>query len=182
MSKLTEIRHFHAHETARFDQLSGLPLASFKRRATAILIDFAIVAVLKSPFVIANALLRRHHSEQPVGWQEWLHQAVEKIKDIAESVLYFAVALKLGKGQTPGKWLMKIRVLSLSHQQLGWWQAIERALGYGASFLEGGFGFVQYFIHRNRMTVHDRIAETIVVDLRKKRLLHVEQAEPELTS
>jgi uncharacterized RDD family membrane protein YckC len=55
---------------------------------------------------------------------------------------------------------------------MGVWQSIERALGYGASFLEGGFGFFQYFFARNRQTVHDRIAETIVVDLRKsaKRL------------
>lgn len=29
--------------------------------------------------------------------------------------------------------------------------------------LEGGFGFIQYFIHPNHRTVHDRIAETIVV-------------------
>jgi len=43
-------------------------------------------------------------------------------------------------------------------------QSIERALGYGASFLEAGFGFIQFFINPNRRTVHDRIAETIVVD------------------
>jgi len=29
--------------------------------------------------------------------------------------------------------------------------------------LEAGFGFLQYFTHPNRQTVHDRIAETIVV-------------------
>lgn len=29
--------------------------------------------------------------------------------------------------------------------------------------LEGGFGFLRYFIHHNRCCVHDRIAETIVV-------------------
>jgi uncharacterized RDD family membrane protein YckC len=78
--------------------------------------------------------------------------------------VYFAVALKLGRGQTPGKKLLKIRVVSLTHPQIGWWQSIERGLGYGASLLEGGFGFAQYWIHRNRMCVHDRIAETIVVD------------------
>jgi len=33
--------------------------------------------------------------------------------------------------------------------------------------LEGGFGFLQYFIHPNRRTVHDRIAETIVVTVRQ---------------
>ena len=44
------------------------------------------------------------------------------------------------------------------------WQSIEQALGYGASILEAGFGIVQFFINPNRRTVHDRIAETIVVD------------------
>jgi len=35
--------------------------------------------------------------------------------------------------------------------------------------LEFGFGFIQYFIHPNKRTVHDRIADTIVVrDPRRK--------------
>ena len=29
--------------------------------------------------------------------------------------------------------------------------------------LEAGFGFLQYFTHPNRQTVHDRIAETVVI-------------------
>ena len=40
---------------------------------------------------------------------------------------------------------------------------MERILGYGASTLELGFGFLQYFIAENRQTVHDRIAGTVVV-------------------
>jgi hypothetical protein len=40
--------------------------------------------------------------------------------------------------------------------------AIDRALGYAASSLEAGFGFLQYFTHPNCQTIHDRIAETIV--------------------
>jgi uncharacterized RDD family membrane protein YckC len=47
---------------------------------------------------------------------------------------------------------------------------VERALGYGASFLEFGFGFLQYFIDSNRRTVHDRIAETIVIQDRKTKV------------
>jgi uncharacterized RDD family membrane protein YckC len=62
---------------------------------------------------------------------------------------------------------MRIRVVSTAHEHLSLWSCIERALGYGASALEGGFGFVQYFIHPNRRTVHDRIAETIVVKERR---------------
>jgi len=36
-------------------------------------------------------------------------------------------------------------------------------------FLEFGFGFVQFVLNANRRTGHDRIDETIVVDVRKAR-------------
>jgi len=64
---------------------------------------------------------------------------------------------------------MSIRVVSTSHERLSLWHSIERALGYAASALEGGFGFAQYFVHPNHRTVHDRIAETIVVDEGRQR-------------
>ena len=79
-------------------------------------------------------------------------------------VLYFGLATYLGNGKTLGKKFLKIRVVSLTHSKMTFFQSIERSLGYGASFLEGGFGFIQFFINPNRRTVHDRIAETIVVD------------------
>lgn len=49
------------------------------------------------------------------------------------------------------------------HEHLSLWHCIERSLGYSASSLEAGFGFLQYFKHANAQTVHDRITETIVV-------------------
>jgi uncharacterized RDD family membrane protein YckC len=81
------------------------------------------------------------------------------------------VIVKMTNGQTVGKWIMKIRIISLTHDKMGWWQSTERALGYGASLLEGGFGFVQYYFNRNRQTVHDRIAGTIVLYEGKKGLI-----------
>jgi len=78
-------------------------------------------------------------------------------------VLYFALVTYFGRGQTVGKRLCRIRVVSLTHEHLGFWHAVERAPGYGASALEGEFGFFQYFLRPDRRTVHDRIAETIVV-------------------
>jgi len=78
-------------------------------------------------------------------------------------VLFFGLSLYIGNGKTLGKLLFRIRVVSLVHHRMSLWHSVERALGYGASALELGFGFLQYFIHPNRRTVHDRIAETIVV-------------------
>ncbi len=171
-------RHFHAHETARFDALSGLPLASFKQRMWAIVIDVAVVLVVKTLFGLG-----KHHVEDegPMTMARLLVDGVESVKELIESTVYFAVAVKLTNGQTVGKRLMKLRIVSLTHDSMGWWQSIERALGYGASLLEGGFGFVQFFINRNQQTVHDRIAETIVVDERPtaRRLGDVDHEEPE---
>jgi hypothetical protein len=82
-------KYFRARETAREDELDGLQLASFPRRAVGFGIDFVRVSL---------------------------------------------------------------------------WQSLERALGYGASFLEGGFGFAQYFFQRNQQCAHDRLAEMIVED------------------
>ena len=166
---LVEDRTFHAHETARMDELEGLPLATFKRRAYAIAIDVVIIAMLKTPF----GFLKHHEVDDAcvTGFMAFMAEIGHKLLDIIEASVFFAVLLKIGKGQTPGKWFMKIRVVSLAHHEITWWQAIERALGYGASLLEGGFGFLQYCFHRNRQCVHDRIAETIVVDLRPKAVI-----------
>ncbi len=166
---MPKTRYFHAHETARVDSLNGLPLARFRQRGWAIAIDFALISLITLPFHHAH---KNAESHEAVTMLSLLVELAHKLEELAESALYFAVALKLGKGQTVGKRIMKVRVVSLTHQEIGWWQSIERALGYGASLLEGGFGFVQYWINRNRMCVHDRIAETIVVDVRSdaKRL------------
>ncbi len=82
---------------------------------------------------------------------------------LAIVVLYLGTLTYLGHGQTPVKRLLRIRVVSLAHDRITLWQSIERALGYGVSALELGSGFLQYFIHPNSQTVHDRIAETIVM-------------------
>ena len=60
------------------------------------------------------------------------------------------------------------RLVSLTGERMGLWQSFERGLGYGAAVLEGGVGFLQYFWDRNRMCAQDRLAETIVVDRRKR--------------
>jgi len=151
---------YSAHETERMRRLDGLPLASFGERAAAFAIDFFLAAFL---FVLAAV---------PIGkfLEKILHRDIQIELNLFHNwysfvylVLFFGASLYLGKGRTIGKRVMRIRVLSLVHDRVSLWHSVERALGYGASALEAGFGFLQYFIHPNRRTVHDRIAETIVV-------------------
>ena len=82
--------------------------------------------------------------------------------------LYFTLSFYFWKGQTIGKRILRLRVISLYHEHLGLWHCFERSLGYYASTLEFGFGFIQAFWNPNRMALHDKIGETIVIKLQKK--------------
>src|SRR5579862_4944949 len=151
---------YHPHETERMRSLEGATLATFGSRAAALVIDFLLAALIFVPCglivgkVVGELLHHDIHFEL-----DFFHNWYSVIYLVA----FFGLSLYWGNGQTIGKHFMKIRVVSLVHERIGLWHAVERALGYGASALEGGFGFVQYFIHPSRRTVHDRIAETIVI-------------------
>ena len=162
-SVMQKPQFYRARETAREDEVDGVRLASFRQRALAFTIDFAIVAMLRKPVEFAWQRLVEHN------WEHHTLIDLHHVRSLMVLVLYFAAALYFGKGKTLGKRLVGIRVLSLSHKQVTLWESTERALGYGASTLECGFGFLQFFFDRNRQCTHDRIAATIVVDDRHTR-------------
>jgi uncharacterized RDD family membrane protein YckC len=158
--------HYHPHETHRMLALDGMELASFARRAGAIAIDFgAIVAVfLAIAIPIAGIWEKAHNVNVNLEFRPF-----ENWYSTITPVVYFALLVALTNGFTLGKWLTGIRIVSLRHDRISFWHSTERALGYGASLLEAGSGFIQYGIHPNKQTVHDRIAETIVVRIRKRK-------------
>jgi uncharacterized RDD family membrane protein YckC len=168
-------RTFQPVTADRVHVLTGVPLAGFWRRLSAFAIDLVIVIPLASIQEIyqnLNDLLTpgRDVKIEINPFHGW---------GLIPMLLYFALAMYWGKGRTLGKRLMRIRVVSLTHEHISFWHALERALGYGASVLEGGFGFIQFFIHPNRQTVHYRIAETIVI--KEERKPRVSKPEPLVT-
>ncbi|HET7865051.1 MAG TPA: RDD family protein [Burkholderiaceae bacterium] len=176
-NQLLAPRRFVAHGAVRVQSLEGQALASFRSRAIAFVVDLLVLNLLMA----AGSVLWSHAVSSPVPdaagtvidlHTRWAPVFAVKVLDhhtwwvLLVVVVYFATATYLGRGQTPGKRLMRIRVASLVHERISLWHCIERALGYAASSLELGFGFLQYFIHPNAQTVHDRMAETIVVSER----------------
>jgi len=160
---------YNAHETERMHQVHGAPLASFKARAAAFVIDFFAAFVLFTAIFILGVRLLSSLGLLNLNTDINLEFDLHHWYSLIFVVFYFGLSTYLGNGKTPGKWLVGIRVVSLAHERMSLWHSFERALGYGASALEFGFGFIQYFIHPNRRTVHDRIAETIVVREEKSR-------------
>ena len=152
-------RRYNAHETHRMEALNGMELASFQARAVALALDFLIASIVFIPVALTAIFIG-----------QWFGKDLNIKLDfygnwysIIWMVVYYGLTTYMGNGQTPAKRWLKIRIVSLVHERLSLWDSFERALGYGASTLEFGFGFVQYFTHPNCRTVHDRIAETIVV-------------------
>jgi uncharacterized RDD family membrane protein YckC len=198
------MRYFSAHETAWLLKLDGIELAPFWRRAVAFALDCVAVLLLFILAVVAGTLAYsavrtlsghplppsisiqirpeqlvfddKHGTELARVGDEWAHLLYYSLTP----VLYFGILTWWMKGRSPGKWLLRIRVLSIVHPRLTFWHSIERALGYGAAILEFGFGFLQFFIHPYRRCAQDRLAETIVVTERsyRTRLPRTPHSEP----
>jgi uncharacterized RDD family membrane protein YckC len=143
-------------------ELNGLPLAAFWQRVLGYFVDLLLAVVLWFPLEFAWRRYVLHQVNIELKWD--FHEA----GNIIVALLYWGSANYFGNGQTPGKWVARTRAVSLTSNRMGRWQSLERALGYGAAVLEGGLGFLQFFWDRNRMCAQDRLAETIVVDLRRR--------------
>jgi uncharacterized RDD family membrane protein YckC len=143
-------------------ELEGLPLATFWQRLLGYFIDLVLAVILWAPAEVLWRAKVLHQQAVHVVWD--FHEP----GNILFALLYFGVCNFAGNGRTPGKWVVRTRAVSLTGQRLGRWQSIARALGYGAAVLEGGLGFLQFFWSDNRMCAQDRLAETIVIDLRKR--------------
>ena len=155
---------FKLYEIERLQKLEGVEFATFKQRAFAFVIDCSIVFLL---LIIGLLFLwykktggtfttYSFHFDR-ASWYGRL------ITTILIPILYFGLFTYFTNGQTIGKKVMKIRVVSLVKKRITLWNSIERALGYGASISELGIGFFQYFYHPKCQTAEDCLAETIVI-------------------
>jgi uncharacterized RDD family membrane protein YckC len=196
------MRTFSARETEWLLELDGIELATFWRRAFAFVLDWILVSIVLSIVATASVFgylklreMQGHPMPETLNFdlrpekfklessdkdlaRHADNEAVHIVMDIAVPVLYFGILTWRGKGRTPGKRLMRIRVVSLVHRHLTFWHSVERALGYGAAALEGGFGFIQFFIHPYRRCAQDRLAETIVVSERGYKLMQSKLSHP----
>jgi uncharacterized RDD family membrane protein YckC len=139
--------------------LEGTELASFGRRSGAMAIDMFALIIVFALVIFPIAIYYKTHSISA----HFEFKPFENWYSTLLPVIYFGLSVWLTNGLTLGKKLVGIRVVSVTHERISLWQSVERALGYGASLLEAGSGFFQYAVHPNKQTVHDRIAETIVV-------------------
>ncbi len=66
-------------------------------------------------------------------------------------------------GRSPGKVMVRIKVIRLEGSKLRLWDCFARAGGYSASAATLMLGFLEAIWHPNRQAIHDKIAGTVVV-------------------
>jgi hypothetical protein len=100
-----------------------------------------------------DALRRLHRLGLKFGW----------------AIAYFSLLPFWWKGQTIGKRLFGLRIVELTGKPLGLMLCFGRYGGYAAGVATGGMGFLQILWDANRQAVEDKLAHTVVVDLRGPR-------------
>ncbi len=152
-------------------------LASYHKRVFAFLIDISFLCLIV--FVLYHILRINGKTIKSINYEGLSHVSVKGDNLSLESLKYIKIGFALlptfyfsaitffTNGYTLGKWLCSIRIHSLYHHRISLWHCIERSLGYIASSLEFGLGFLQIIWNPNRMTLHDRIAETVVVNTQR---------------
>lgn len=81
---------------------------------------------------------------------------------------YF-VCFWVWRGQTPGKWVMRLKITQFGGAPLTWGIALLRYCGYIISAMILFIGFFWVAMDNRRQGVHDKIAETFVVRIPTRR-------------
>ncbi len=85
------------------------------------------------------------------------------------AIVYFSLVPAWLQGQTLGKKLLGLRVVELTGKPLNVMTCFSRYGGYAAGMATGMVGFAQVLWDVNRQAIQDKIAHTVVVDLRAPR-------------
>ncbi len=148
------------------EQAKEYVYASIWRRFCAAVFDALLAATILSPATILLLwVMEAYHSE--IGLSEYKSRTAVGTAAVLLWIvcfgLYCASAESSVHQATPGKRLLKLKVVSVSHGRLSFQQASWR---YYAKFLSTFallVGFAIAFFHSRKQSLHDMIAGTLVV-------------------
>lgn len=142
----------------------------FWRRAVAYGIDKTILQIFFIILFVAGLLI------QGVGQPVWHWMEMDLYESLVESGviwIYYLMVLFLDMiyftwfhgsiGQTPGKMLMRLRIVQATGEPMTFGLAFLRWVGYLISTLAVYLGFIWIAFDRRKQGWHDKVAGTIVV-------------------
>lgn len=140
--------------------------ATFWYRLLATFIDSAIIMIVAIPLMVILLiwLAPDFNSDSVVSINDHRAFIIVLLPLYLTGSIYSAYFLPRKKGQTPGKQLLRIRVVKCDNTAITIWEAILRnVIGYQLSYLLYGLGFLWMFADKKSQTWHDHLSNTIVV-------------------
>jgi uncharacterized RDD family membrane protein YckC len=137
------------------------------RRAIAMLVDWMIVSLLYSGFLVVGAW-GASLGARAADARFLSTDLVDALSGsfallwIGLSWVYITWFTRHG-GQSPGKMLCGIRIVSMDGREPSWGQAVLRPAGYLLSWLPLGLGFVLAAFPPSKRALHDRLTDTRVI-------------------
>lgn len=158
---------------------ASTPRTSFRaaglfRRALAMLVDAGLLLPLQSFFWFALGFSK--FSARPRFSELSPDVLVANLSDgslntstvalfgLTGAALYFATFLTL-RGQTPGKWLLRIRVVDVYGDRPSLLRSLGRVCGYALAVLPFSLGVLWIGFDREKRGLHDFLAGTYVVHM-----------------
>jgi uncharacterized RDD family membrane protein YckC len=109
---------------------------------------------------------------RPLQWRDEALRRLHKLGlRFGWAIAYFSLLPFWWKGQTVGKRVFGLRVVHLAGKSMGVMDCFGRYGGYAAGLATGGIGLLQVLWDPNRQAVEDKLAHTVVIDLRGPRAL-----------
>lgn len=148
--------------------------AGFVTRAAAFILDIIIISVVIGAsnwlFITLLAFVGINPSDCPLINRDrkflfeicvissWLLKAYS----IAFPFVYLIFFWTLS-GQTPGKYFLRLRIVTADRKRIKLPRAISRIFGYWVSFITLGYGFLKVLVDDRRRGLHDNISGTYVI-------------------
>jgi uncharacterized RDD family membrane protein YckC len=149
-------------------KVQNVPLnGGFWRRAVAYLFDLLFLELLFGVFLFLGATavdLAEASDFQPLFFSESLASMTLSLVLLWVSLflLYFTFFTHRG-GQTPGKMLVRVRVVTRQNDEVTLLRALGRSAGYFLSSAFFGIGFMLAAFHPEKRALHDLLAGTRVI-------------------
>jgi uncharacterized RDD family membrane protein YckC len=119
-----------------------------------------------------QAQLAEARKPRPLQWRDEALRRLHRLGlRFGWAIAYFSLLPFWWKGQTAGKRLFGLRVVHLAGKPLGVMDCFGRYGGYAAGLATGGIGLLHALWDPNRQAVQDKLAHTVVIDLRAPRAL-----------
>jgi len=135
---------------------------SFWRRALAIIIDRFIISFLYLALLIGEFAFTSGHSFELLRRINGPFLIGHILLGYILGAVYFTW-FHGTTGQTPGKILLKLKVISVRRRELTYFMAFIRFLGYLLSALALFLGFLWAAFDPKKQAWHDKIAGTVVI-------------------